>query len=80
MTAPHARFMKLADVAEELNISQSQAYSLVRSGDLAAIQVGGRNQWRVERARFEEFIERMYVRTRDTLSELPSDPEHDTSD
>lgn len=44
------RFLTLADVSEILNISASQAYALVRSGDLQGIQIGGRNQWRVERA------------------------------
>lgn len=38
----------------------SQTYALVKSGDLPAIQVGGRNQWRVERVKLEEYIERMY--------------------
>ena len=30
---------------------------MVRSGDLKGIQIGGRNQWRVERVKLEEFIE-----------------------
>lgn len=59
MTA-QSRFMTLADVAEELAVSQSQIYALVKSGDLPAIQVGGRGQWRVERVKLEEFIARMY--------------------
>lgn len=37
------RFLKLDDVCDELSTSSSQAYALVRSGDLPAIQVGGRN-------------------------------------
>lgn len=31
-----------------LSISRSQAYALVRSGDLRAIQVGRRGQWRID--------------------------------
>lgn len=54
------RFMTLEDVQEVLLISRSQAYALVRSGDLRAIQVGGRNQWRVEHAELEAYIERAY--------------------
>ena len=50
------RFMTLPDVAEILNISASQTYALVRSGDLKGIQIGGRNQWRVERIKLEEFL------------------------
>lgn len=33
--------MTLGDVSEELNISSTQAYALVRSGELPAIQIGG---------------------------------------
>jgi excisionase family DNA binding protein len=66
------RFLTLADVSEILNVSTSQAYALVRSGDLQGIQIGGRNQWRVERAKLEEYIENAYRRTAESLSELPA--------
>jgi len=66
------RFLTLADVAEILNISASQTYALVRSGDLQGIQIGGRNQWRVERSKLEDYIEQAYKRTASNLSELPS--------
>ncbi|WP_240484222.1 helix-turn-helix domain-containing protein [Pseudarthrobacter sulfonivorans] len=36
------RFLTLADVAEQLQINSPAAYALVRSGELKAIQVGGR--------------------------------------
>ena len=68
------RFMTLPDVAEILNISASQTYALVRSGDLKGIQIGGRNQWRVERSKLEEFIEEAYRRTAQQLDQLPEDP------
>ncbi|WP_062078104.1 helix-turn-helix domain-containing protein [Demequina globuliformis] len=55
-----ARFLKLEDVQEVLNISSQQAYSLVRSGDLPAIQVGGRGIWRVEASELEAYIQRQY--------------------
>ena len=58
------RFLQLADVAEILNISSAQAYALVRSGDLRAIKVGGRGQWRVETSELEAYIQRMYEQTR----------------
>lgn len=54
------RFITLVDVREVLSISSAQAYALVRSGDLRAIRVGGRCQWRVEIAELEAFIERSY--------------------
>ncbi len=65
------RFLTLADVAEVLNISASQTYALVRSGELAAIKVGGRGQWRVEREQLESYIERMYTQTRQFVAEHP---------
>lgn len=58
------RFLQLTDVAEVLNISSAQAYALVRSGELPAIKVGGRGQWRVEAAQLENYISRMYDETR----------------
>lgn len=58
-----ARFMPLADVAETLSISAAQAYALVRRGDLRAIQVGGRGQWRVEVTELEAYIDRLYAET-----------------
>ncbi|MGW6131484.1 helix-turn-helix domain-containing protein [Cellulomonas sp. NPDC055163] len=58
------RFLTLADVTEVLNISAAQAYALVRSGELPAIQIGGRLQWRVEASELERYIERMYAQTR----------------
>ncbi|NMR20809.1 helix-turn-helix domain-containing protein [Cellulomonas fimi] len=59
-----SRFLTLADVTEVLNISAAQAYALVRTGELPAIQIGGRAQWRVEAKELEAYIERMYAQTR----------------
>lgn len=58
------RFLQLADVAEVLNISSAQAYALVRSGELPAIKIGGRGQWRVEVTELEGYIRRKYDETR----------------
>jgi excisionase family DNA binding protein len=65
------RFLTLADVAETLNISASQTYALVRSGDLPAIKVGGRGQWRVESSELEAYIARMYAETADFVRAHP---------
>jgi excisionase family DNA binding protein len=62
------RFIPLTEVSEILDISAAQAYALVRSGDLPAIKVGGRGQWRVETVELESYIERMYAETRDLVS------------
>lgn len=65
------RFLTLADVADILNISASQTYALVRSGELKGIQIGGRGQWRVERSMLEEYIDGAYQRTAANLGDLP---------
>lgn len=54
------RFMTLDEVREVLSISSTQAYSLVRSGELRAIRVGGRRQWRIENSELEAYIQRSY--------------------
>ena len=65
---PGRRFLQLADVAEVLNISSAQVYALVRNGDLPAIKIGGRGQWRVEVSELEAYIARMYAQTRDFVT------------
>jgi excisionase family DNA binding protein len=71
-----SRFMLLSDVAAELNVSDSQVYHMVRSGELPAIKIGGRGQWRVERAKLEKYIEQRYAETADWVAQNPlSTPE-----
>jgi len=65
------RFLTLADVSEILNISATQTYALVRRGDLPAIKIGGRGQWRVEQSALEEYIAQMYADTRTFVAEHP---------
>lgn len=77
------RFMTLKQVADELAISDAQVYALVRNRDLPAIKIGGRGQWRIERAKLEEYIERAYARTAKFIDEHPftgadNDPDDDT--
>jgi excisionase family DNA binding protein len=62
------RFIPLTEVSEILDISAAQAYALVRSGELPAIKVGGRGQWRVETTELESYIQRMYAETRDFVA------------
>ena len=74
------RFLTLADVAETLNISAAQTYALVRSGELRAIKVGGRGQWRVEASELESYSSTAYEQTADFVATHPfgreeSDPQ-----
>ena len=63
------RFLTLADVAEILNTSLAQVTALVRRGELRALKLGGRGQWRVETSELEAFIEQMYAETQAHLRE-----------
>ena len=65
------RFLQLADVADVLNISAAQVYALVRRGDIKAIKIGGRGQWRVEASELEAFIARSYDQTHEFISSHP---------
>ena len=68
---PGPRFLTLADVAEVLNTSSAQVYALVRRGDLVAIKIGGRGQWRVEADKLEEYIQRMYADAEKFVADHP---------
>ena len=59
-----AKFLTIADVAEYLNVSVGQVRTLIKTGELPAIQVGGRGQWRIEDDRLNEYISRGYANTR----------------
>ena len=59
------RFLTLADVAETLNLTMSATRALVSSGELPAIQVGGKHVWRIEESVLEQFIQDQYTATRE---------------
>ena len=61
------RFLPRSAVCEMLAISSAAGYALVRSGELPAIQIGGRGQWRVEASVLEEFIAAKYAEQRATI-------------
>jgi excisionase family DNA binding protein len=74
------RFLQMSDVAEELAVSMSQVYHMVRSGELPAIKVGGRGQWRIERSKLEEYIERKYSETARWVHDNPLTGREDEPD
>lgn len=74
------RFLTLADVAEVLNTSSAQVYALVRRGDLPAIKIGGRGQWRVESEQLEAYIQRMYAETRTFVAGHPFTGDEESAD
>jgi excisionase family DNA binding protein len=68
------RFLTLRQVAEELNTRDSTIRALIRSGELQALQIGGRGQWRIERAKLEDYITAAYARTAQDLHAGETDP------
>jgi excisionase family DNA binding protein len=74
---PAPRFLQLSDVAEVLNISANQVYALVRRGDIPAVKIGGRGQWRVEVVELEKYIERLYTETKQFIDAHPFGEEAD---
>ncbi|MFV0427435.1 MAG: helix-turn-helix domain-containing protein [Beutenbergiaceae bacterium] len=54
------RFLSLADVCEVLQVPLPTVRALVRSGELKAIQVGGKGTWRVEDTALEAYIAHRY--------------------
>lgn len=64
------RFLTLTDVAETLNVTLAQTKALVRSGALPAVKIGGRGIWRVEATMLEDYIQRMYAQTRESIARL----------
>jgi excisionase family DNA binding protein len=68
------RFYKVEEVAGILTLRESQVYALLRSGELAGVKFGGRGVWRVERARLEEYIQRMHEQTAQWTRSHPLSP------
>ena len=55
------RFLTLADVAEILATSVAQVRALVQADELRYIQIGGRQQYRIEAVELENYIQRKYA-------------------
>lgn len=53
-----------------MGISSSQGYALVKSGEIPAIQIGGRGIWRIEVRELEAYIQRRYAATRIKAAQL----------
>lgn len=51
--------------------TQAQVLALVRAGDLPAIKIDGRGQWRVEDSELDRWIDQQYEKTRIFVAENP---------
>ena len=72
------RFLTLADVAEILSTSVAQVYAMVRRGDLPAIKIGGRGQWRVSAGDLEDYIQQQRVEILKYIDAHPFDSADET--
>lgn len=73
------RFLTMEQAAEELNVSPSQIRALLKTGELRAIQIGGRGAWRIGANDIEDFIGEAYRRTAERIAagELKDEGESD---
>lgn len=62
------QFLDFAQVADELNTTESMINKLVDSGQLQATRYGKRRRWRIERAALEDYITMTYTRAREDVA------------
>jgi excisionase family DNA binding protein len=74
------RFLTIEQVAQELNVGEPLVRSMLKTGELRGIQVGGRGAWRIGITDLEAYIEQAYQRTAKKVtsgefmeSEVPAD-------
>ncbi len=74
-TTARPRLLTPKDVAEYLNITESQVYTLMREGDLLALKIGRRGVWRVDREELDRYIERLKEEARQRVSKASRRPD-----
>ena len=62
------RFLTIGQAAGELNVKESLIRGLIKTGELRALQVGGRGLWRVGRQDVEDYIADAYRRTAERIA------------
>lgn len=71
------RFLTIEQVAEELNVGAPLVRTLLKTGELRGIQVGGRGLWRVGAADVEEYINSAYALTAERIKSGQIDDDTD---
>lgn len=61
------RFLTIEQVADELNVGLSTVRTLISTGELRAIQVGGRSLWRVGSKDLEQYIIHAYAQAAERI-------------
>jgi excisionase family DNA binding protein len=62
------RFLTVEQAAEELNVKSSLIRALIKTGELRAIQIGGRGLWRIGRQDIEDYVSDAYRRTAERIA------------
>lgn len=62
------RFLTIEQVAEELNVGLPLVRTLVKTGELRALQIGGRRAWRVGVNDLEDYISQAYKTTAERIA------------
>ena len=70
MTAENGkrRFLTIEQAADELNVKESLIRGLIKSGELRALQVGGRGLWRIGIQDLEDYIADAYRHTSERIA------------
>jgi excisionase family DNA binding protein len=61
---PLRRFFRVDEVARMLSLETEAVQHLVESGELPAVRLGPREEWRVEERLLDEYLEAKYEQTR----------------
>ena len=67
MTPKRPRFLTISQAAEELAVGAPTIRQLIKTGELRALQIGGRGIWRIGSQDLEDYIEQTY---RDTAERI----------
>ena len=70
-----APLLKPAEVARVLNVTVTQVYTLMRSGDLPALKIGRKGVWRVSRETLEAFLAEREAEARQRVPVIDRTPD-----
>lgn len=56
MNDPESRYLSLDLAADQLGLTALQVYARVRTGEIPAIKVGGKRQWRIDSCTLPPYV------------------------
>ncbi|MGN7149184.1 helix-turn-helix domain-containing protein [Arthrobacter sp. SAFR-179] len=66
--AKRPRFLTVSQAAEELAVGVPTIRQLISTGELRALQIGGRGIWRIGVQDLEDYIEKSYRETAERIA------------